>query len=280
MTRKDGKPAKTANERGLSPREEREVEEQGDVSSRVVYQTVRAEGKDELERPAISLWWSGLAAGIGISSSVFVQGYLAGFLPHAPWAEAVSKLGYCTGFLIVVLGRMQLFTENTLTAVLPLLVERTAHALMSTLRMWGIVLAANLAGTALAAVMAIHARLATPAQLQAVYAVGRPLVTKLPLDVLMQAIPAGFFMAAMVWMLAGAKTGHFWIVTLMAYVIALGGFPHVVVGSCETFLLMFSGQEPVAAGLFGVLLPAFAGNVIGGTVLFALLAYGQVKEEI
>jgi formate/nitrite transporter FocA (FNT family) len=105
-------------------------------------------------------------------------------------------------------------------------------------------------------------------------------VAKLPLDVLMQAIPAGFFMAARVWMLSGAKTGHFWIVTLMAYIIALGGFPHVVVGSCETFVLMFAGQEPVAAGLAGVLLPAFAGNVIGGTALLALLAYGQVKEEI
>ncbi|MGA8277545.1 MAG: formate/nitrite transporter family protein [Rhodanobacteraceae bacterium] len=271
---------KTPRDHGLSKKESRKVEDQTGIPSPVVYHTVRAEGEVELARPVQSLWWSGLAAGIAISSSVFVQGILHGYLPATPWREAVVSFGYCTGFLIVVLGRMQLFTETTITAVLPLLVERTWRSLLSTLRLWGIVLAANLAGTALASVMAIYARVATLEQLVDFYAVAQTLAQKSALDILLQGIPAGFFIAAMVWMLAASKEGRFWIIALMSYIIALGGSAHVVVGSTEVFLLMFSGQLTLTHGIFAVLAPALVGNVIGGTGLFALLAYGQVKEEI
>lgn len=277
--RKKHKPDQQA-EHGLSPSENREVEDQTNVSSRVVYQTVRAEGEEEVGRPVGSLWWSGLAAGIAISSSVFAQGFLEGFLPDTPWRPVISKFGYCVGFLIVVIARLQLFTENTVTPVLPLLADRKLRSLWLMLRLWAIVFVANLTGTAMASVMAVYARFATPEQLATFYAVARPLAEKMPLDVLLQGIPAGFFVAVMVWMLAAAKGSHFWIILLMSYLIALGGFPHVVVGSTEVFLLMFSGQLPVWHGLFGVIAPALIGNLVGGTGLFALLAYGQVKEEI
>ncbi|MGA9341875.1 MAG: formate/nitrite transporter family protein [Rhodanobacteraceae bacterium] len=281
MTSSASKKKKDAiGDHGLSAKENRKVEDQTSIPSPVVYHTVRAEGEVELARPAQSLWWSGLVAGIAISSSVFMQGILHGYLPNAPWSAAVASLGYCTGFLIVVLGRMQLFTETTITAVLPLLVERTWRALMSTLRLWGIVFVANLAGTALASIMAIYARVATPEQLAGFYAVAQTLASKTPLNVLLQGVPAGFFIAAMVWMLAASKEGRFWIIALMSYIIALGGSTHVVVGSTEVFLLMFSGQLAPLHGIFGVLVPALVGNMVGGTGLFALLAYGQVKEEI
>ncbi|MEO6968554.1 MAG: formate/nitrite transporter family protein, partial [Rhodanobacteraceae bacterium] len=171
-------------------------------------------------------------------------------------------------------------TENTVTPVLPLLADRTLRSLWLMLRLWAIVFVANLAGTALAALIAVYARFATPAQLATFYAVAQPLSERTPLDILLQAIPAGFFLAAMVWMLAAAKGSHFWIILLMSYLIALGGFPHVVVGSTEVFLLMFSGQLAVWHGTFGIIAPALIGNLVGGTGLFALLAYGQVKEEI
>ena len=265
---------------GLSGEEARKAEKQANVSSPVVYQVVRTEGAQELARPTTSLWWSGLAAGISISSSVFMQGFLEGYLPDVSWRPLISKLGYCVGFLIVVLARLQLFTEITLTAVLPLLADRTAGSLRSMLRLWGIVFVANMAGTALASWMAIHAHIATPAQLASFQAVAQPLIENGWFELLMRGIPAGFLIAAMVWMLAAAKNGHFWIITMMTYLIAIGGLTHVVVGSAEMFLLMFSGQLDPLRGVFGVLLPALVGNIIGGTGLFAMLAYGQVKDEI
>ncbi|MFP5405458.1 MAG: formate/nitrite transporter family protein, partial [Gammaproteobacteria bacterium] len=183
-------------------------------------------------------------------------------------------------FLIVVLARLQLFTEITITAVLPVLADRTMRSLRLMLRLWGIVFAANMAGTASASLMAIYAHIATAEQLAGFYAVARPIMEEHWFDLLMRGIPAGFFIAAMVWMLAAARNGHFWIITMMTYVIALGAFTHVVVGSAEVFLLMFSGQLEPLRGIFGVLIPALVGNVLGGTGLFAMLAYGQVKEEL
>lgn len=268
------------NERGLSSEEARKVEKQANVSSPAVYAIVRAEGAQELGRPATSLWWSGLAAGIAISSSLFMQGFLEGYLPDQPWRPLVSKLGYCVGFLIVVLARLQLFTEITITAVLPLLANRTTHSLRMVLRLWAIVFVANMSGTAMASVLAIHAHIASREQIASFHAVARPLIENNAFDLLMRGIPAGFLIAAMVWMLAAAKNAHFWIIAMMTYLIAIAGLTHVVVGSAEVFLLMFSAQLDPWRGVFGVLLPVLAGNVIGGTGLFAMLAYGQVKEEI
>ena len=72
-----------------------------------------------MARPALSLWWSGVAAGLSISFSLLAQAILATHLPDASWRELVIALGYPVGFLMVVLSRQQLFTENTITVVSP-----------------------------------------------------------------------------------------------------------------------------------------------------------------
>ncbi|MBN9940454.1 formate/nitrite transporter family protein, partial [Listeria monocytogenes] len=77
---------------------------------------VREEGETAVKRPAAALLWSGLAAGIAINASLLFEGALYAHLPDAPRRPAVVSLGYPIGFLIVVLGRMQLFTESTITA--------------------------------------------------------------------------------------------------------------------------------------------------------------------
>jgi formate/nitrite transporter FocA (FNT family) len=66
----------------------------------------------------------------------------------------------------------------------------------------------------------------------------------------------------------------------MTYLIALGGFTHVIAGSAEAFYLVFTGHETLLHAVFGFFLPTLAGNVAGGTVLFAVLSYAQVREEI
>src|SRR3954452_24914384 len=108
----------------LSATEEQEVEERSPPRARVVHAAVVKQGEDELERPAASLFWSGLAAGLAIFASVTAQGALHQRLPDAPWRELVAGFGYCLGFIIVFLGRMQLFTEHTTVGVLALMRER------------------------------------------------------------------------------------------------------------------------------------------------------------
>src|SRR5690606_39743873 len=105
----------------------------------VVYEIVRTEGEAELIRPFSALWWSGVAAGISIGFSFLTQAALATHLPASDWREIIAKLGSAVGFLIVILGRQQLFTENVLTAVLPVISRRRLDWLTRMVRLWGIV---------------------------------------------------------------------------------------------------------------------------------------------
>ncbi|HWD60276.1 MAG TPA: formate/nitrite transporter family protein, partial [Stellaceae bacterium] len=86
--------------------------------------------------------------------------------------------------------------------------------------------------------------------------------------------------AAMVWMLPSADDAQFQVITLMTYLIALGGFPHIVAGSMEGFLLVLHGDAQAWWMASGFFFPVLAGNIIGGTALFGLIAYAQVMEEI
>ena len=260
--------------------ESQEVEERQRLRSPVIYEIVRAEGIEELERPVSSLWWSGLAAGLGISASLLAKGLLTYYLPDVAWAPAVTAFGYCLGFLIVVLGRLQLFTEQTVTAVLPLLKNPSRDSWIAMGRLWGVVLAANFTGTFLTALFMVAAEPVHPEHFLAMLEVSRKFAQLSGGEALLFGIPAGFLVAAMVWMIPNAKGSEFWVIVVMTYLIALGGFAHVIVGSSEVFLLILSGELGVAEGVFGLVLPSLVGNIIGGTGLFALLAYGQVQEEL
>src|SRR6204780_4805696 len=104
-----------------TPIERKQIEERIAITAPVVYETIRREGDEELHRPAAALAWSALAAGLAMGISFIAEALLSSFLPNQPWRQLISRVGYSIGFLIVVLGRQQLFTENTLTAILPFL---------------------------------------------------------------------------------------------------------------------------------------------------------------
>ena len=266
---------------GLNEREEKDVEELAAPRAPVIYEVVRRQGEEELARPVGSLFWSGIAGGVTMMASVIAQGALSERLPHdLLWREPVVQLGYTLGFLMVVLGRMQLFTEQTVVAVLPIMARPAWRRLWIAARLWVVVFVANMLGACLAGALNVHARLMSDRLLAAMLEVSGRVAEKAPLDVLLQGIPAGFLIASVAWIRAGITGEHFWIVLVLTYTIALGGFTHVVAGGAETFLLLFAGKVSVAKALGGIILPALAGNVIGGTGLFALLAHAQVRQEL
>ena len=116
--------------------------------------------------PRTSLWWSGVAAGLSISFSLLAQAILRTHLPDAPWQPLLTSFGYCVGFIMAVLSRQQLFTESTITAVLPVVAEFTWKNIGSMARLWAIVLAANLAGTLFAALFCTYTPVLPGANLQ------------------------------------------------------------------------------------------------------------------
>lgn len=264
----------------LSRRQKGEVEGHRNLSSVSVYAVVRAEGAEELKRPDASLWWSGVAAGLGISASIVAEGILHESFAGHPRQEAIENLGYTVGFALVILGRLQLFTENTVTAILPLLARPSPRMLRATARLWGIVLAANLAGTFLTALVTLHLGTAAPGHVAAMLEVSQHFADHDAGEALAMGIPAGFLIAALVWMLPSAKGSELLVIMLMTYLIAMGGFTHVVAGSSEAFLLLLDGRIGVTHAFLGLIAPTFLGNVVGGTGLFTLLAWGQVKDEI
>ena len=106
-----------------------EADEHRRLAAVTVFQTIRGEGEEELSRPAMSLWWSGIAAGLALSTSVLAEAVLYRALAGNPAREAIAALGYALGFVLVILARLQLFTENTLTVVLPLMAKPSSSLL-------------------------------------------------------------------------------------------------------------------------------------------------------
>ncbi len=150
----------------LDEREKQEVERRLFIPALVVHEVVRKQGDEELERPARALAWSGFAAGLSMGMSVIAEGLLKWHLPDAPWATLIVRMGYTLGFLMVIIGRQQLFTENTLTPIIPLMAKRDLATLWKVVRLWTVVLAANLAGAhvvswSLAATPAFRPRFST-----------------------------------------------------------------------------------------------------------------------
>ena len=264
----------------LTPREKRELERRAPPRAAVVFETIRREALGELERPVISLLASGLAAGLAMGFSMLIPAVISTHLPDAPWKPLIVNLGYPIGFLIVVIGRQQLFTENTLTVILPLLDGKDKlKILLQVLRLWGLVLFANLLGAGLIALAFAHSGAFEPAVRDAMTALGREAASPAFNVLLMRGIFAGWLIALMVWLLPAVENSRPMIVLLMTYLVAMLGLSHIIAGSVEVLYLVETGALPFPGYLFGFALPVFIGNVIGGVALVALLNYAQVVAE-
>jgi formate-nitrite transporter family protein len=267
--------------KGISAQEVENVEDLSTPRTPVIYEVVRRLGEEEMERPAFSLWWSGVAAGLSISFSLLAQAILETHLPDAPWRVLVASFGYCVGFLMVILGRQQLFTESTITVVLPVLKDLHGQNIWRMIRLWAIVLVANLAGTLFAALFATYFPVIPAELFDGMLTISRNgLVGVGWWEMFFRGISSGFLIAAMVWMIPAAESAKFAVITLMTYLIAVGGFTHVVAGSMEAHLLVLSGDWQWWQALTQFLVPVLSGNMVGGTALFALISYAQVMEEI
>ena len=271
---------RVSEEANITRREVENIEERARLRARVVYEIIRVEGEEEMERPIASLWWSGLAAGVSLSFSLLAEALLKLRLPHAGWSELVADFGYCVGFLMVILGRQQLFTESTITVVLPVFADFNVRNLARLFRMWGVVLVANIAGTIIAAAFWTLIPALSDEIRSMMIEISAQALSHGWWTILCRGVLAGFLMAALVWMIPSAKGSESIAIIAMTYLIAAGGFSHVVAGNMEAFMLVWSGQRGLADAIFGFTTPALLGNVIGGTALFALISYAQVMREM
>jgi formate-nitrite transporter family protein len=258
--------------------EEREAEDRRSPGGKVVYKAVLKEADEELARSSSALFWSGLAAGLSMGFSLVAEGLLRHHLPDAAWTPAVTKLGYAFGFLIVILGRQQLFTENTLTPILPLLKRKDLATLANVLRLWGVVLAANLLGALAFAFMAQRSAAFDPEVRREFLAIGHDAMKYGFGADLLRGIFAGWLIALLVWMLPYSESAHFFVIVSITWLVGVGQFSHIIAGATEVFVLGWAGEKPWGTVLGAYLVPTLIGNIVGGVTLVAALNHAQVTS--
>ena len=258
--------------------ERKEVEAAKTLDAKTAYEVISEEGESELSRSTSALFWSGLAAGLSMGFSFLAEGLLRSHLPDADWRPLIAKLGYSVGFAVVIIGSQQLFTENTLTPILPLLTRRTRECLRNVLRLWTAVLIANLIGAFLFALALGRLAVVAPRVHIALGDLAREALQFDGPTTLLHAVFAGWLIALMVWMLPAVKGGRLGIIVLMTYLVGLGGFAHVVAGATEVFYAAVRGEAAWRAALFGYLAPTLIGNILGGVTLVAALNHAQATN--
>ncbi len=251
--------------------------EREEVAPKTLYAVISKMGREELHRPVSALWFSAITAGLAMGTSPLLMGALYHGAAEVAAKDLIVALGYPAGFILIAIARLQLYTENTLTAVLPVTRKPGPGRLILLFRLWGVVLAGNMVG-------AIIIGLAYPATLpaegyEAVISAVSKIGDRGPWENLVSAMPAGFLIGLLAWSLPAVGQQRILTVFIVTYLVGAGGFPHIIAGTVETTVLLASGAFNFGDAV-SFILPVLIGNTLGGAALFAGLAYGQVREEV
>lgn len=260
----------------LSERQRAEAEDRTSVAVLVVHEAIRKDGDEELGRPVAALAWSGFAAGLSMGFSFLGQAVLANYLPQAKWAPLLTNFGYSFGFVMAIVGRQQLFTENTLTAIIPLLAKRNLSTLLAVLKLWAVVLAANLLGAGAFAWAIEKMPILKPEFTAPLMEVARNASSVTAESALLRGIFAGWLIAMVVWMNAATDSSRISIIIIFTYLIGLAGLTHIVAGTVEVMYLVANGNKTWLDVIGNYMLPTLAGNILGGVALVSALNHAQV----
>ncbi len=262
----------------ISEDEVEEVEQRERPRAAVIFETIRREGEAAFERAPASVFWSAVAAGGSMTFSMVTMGVLQAHLPDTPWRHLVSSFGYTLGFIIVILGRQQLFTENTLTPLLPIFYDPKPWRYGKLARLWALILAGNfIAALVTSALVAFSG--AFPDETRNAFADLARSAVGHPFWVLFaKAIFAGWLIALLVWLLPLAEGAAVFVIFILTYVVAAGDFGHIIAGSIEAMYGAWSG----ALGWRDVLafmVPTLLGNTVGGVAFVAAISTAEIASE-
>jgi len=241
-------------------------------------------GLSELQRPTTGLSLSALSAGLDIGFGPLLMAVLLTTAGVAGAGELTTELllavAYGVGFIFVVLGRSELFTEHTTLAVLPVIDGKATVARL--VRLWGIVYVANLFGAlAFAGLIVTVGPSVDVVSQSALVELARIYTDQPSVGLLGGGVLAGWLMGLLTWLVAGAdSTGaRLLVVWLIAAAIGIAHLPHCIAGTVEVVagVLVSPTLSPSALGRFLVL--STVGNLVGGTVFVSLLKYGHVVRS-
>jgi len=243
-----------------------------------IFLRVLATAREELDRPTKLLFWSGLAGGLSLGLTFFARATMTG-LTGSVDPDFVGNLLYPVGFIIIVLGKYQLFTENTVTPV-ALVLTKLAR-LSNLLRLWGTVLVANLVGAAAIAALFALTDVKAPAAADAALAMGKHAIEAELGALFWRAVIAGWIVATMVWLVHAMSDSfsRIVVVSLLMYFIGVSDLFHVVTGTVEVLYLVFEGETSFWSIWHRFVLPVLAGNVVGGVGFVTIINTAQFGNE-
>lgn len=248
-------------------------------SAEEIHDNVSEAAEEELERPTSELIWSALASGLLLGFSFLAVAFATSLVPPA-YHTLATAIAYPLGFVFVVHARHQLFTENTLEPVIPLLEKRDGGTLGRLLRLWAIVLPLNLVGALIFAEVLAHTQVVEPKLLTPLLDAARVSTEGSAQLIFYKAIWAGWLIALMAWLMSATHdtTAQIILIWLTTAPIAAFGFRHSIAGAIEAFYRASVGDAPWSQMIFTFEIPAILGNIIGGVVLVALVNHGQVSK--
>jgi formate/nitrite transporter FocA (FNT family) len=243
-----------------------------------IYHQVSLNGKRELERGATALAISGVAGGLLMGLTGLSVAILMSMVGATPAGRLTALFFYPLGFVVVILGRSQLFTENTLYPVALVLAER--RHLWKTLRLWSIVLPTNLLGALLFALLAVKTGALRPEFATELAKLGTQAADITASHAFWSGVVGGWIIAMVAWLVSASHSisGSILLIWSMTFVVGIGHFAHCIASSGEILSAVLAHQiTPIH--FLAWLLPATLGNICGGVFLVTLLEYGQSKLE-
>jgi formate-nitrite transporter family protein len=238
--------------------------------------------RSELGRSSSSLAFSGVAGGITMGLTGLGVSCVRAVLGSGTWEEFASFLIYPIGFIAVIIGRSQLFTENTLYPVVLILDERknVKRAFIDLVRLWGVVFTANIVGAFLFALLAIRTGALSPEVTSQLVNLGKEAVGNNTAHVFWSGVIGGWLIALVAWTVTASQwtIGQMAMVWLLTFVVGVGKLAHCIATSGEILSAVVAGNAEIGAYLHWLLF-ATLGNIMGGVVIVSLLNYGQVKDE-
>jgi formate/nitrite transporter FocA (FNT family) len=269
-----------ANSPHLDDGEQKQAAQHASPRALVIHEVVREEGEAAMERTAGALIMSALAAGLSMGFSFLAQAVIESALPDTPWRPLVAAFGYTVGFVIVILGQQQLFTESTLSAVLPVLTRRDVTTIAKTGRLWGLVLLGNIGGTVIFAAMLQIPGVFTDEVVKALGLLAEQPFSGTFMVTVVRAVFAGWLIALMVWLLPSARSARLVTILLITYVVGMSKLSHVIAGSVEASYGVMVGAASLRDYLCGFFAPTLLGNMIGGISLVAIINHGSIVAEM
>ena len=241
-----------------------------------IFDVVVENGREELSRSTGALLFSGLAGGISMGLTGLAVALALSYLGDGPVQQFISFAFYPIGFIVVIIARAQLFTENTLYPVVLILDERK-HVL-KTLRLWALVFVSNVVGAVFFGWLVMKTGALPSNFADALAGLGLHAAEGHFTLIFAKGVIGGWLIALLAWMVCASHwtIAQIAITWMLAFIVGAGHFSHCIASSAEIIAAIMSGHLHFS-NYFQWLLPATLGNIVGGVSIVSLLNYGQVR---